>query len=527
MYSLLKQSTASQIITIGPVLNADGTAYVTDNLAYGDFLIGKQGTWAALNSSAAISHVTGDVQGNFKVTLTTGDVDTIGRVELSLNKATLAAPIYRGTVLAAATFDAFITNAAGAADGLAISGASKKVLVSTCDTLTAYTGNTPQTGDAYARTLKILDALAVIKPTAPAWQSANALAESAATAYGFFEGSGTSVADTLPTGHTGTLNGTPSWAATLRGMGVVFNGSSQWLDCGANLSPSALPATLALTLTTPATLSAWKAVFGGSPGTNYAGIQVFLDNAGRIQAGLGSNAGTNSGYQRTFLTTNALSASTYYSIVVVFYSVGTSAFPATDIRVYVNGVLWSGAYAGGDNWTSYAKGTGNSLLGKTTVNGTSYFGDMTIDNTIVANRAWSTADVLAYQTDPWSVMRPLANPPVNAWQFASTSQTPKDLGASVTQTGDAFLIVNDTNYGNAKLVRSTTPANTLSVDANHLVSVPDNQKVDVNTIKTQSITCGAGVTILASVGTASTSTAQTADSNVVLAKVDSLIETIP
>jgi hypothetical protein len=37
-------------------------------------------------------------------------------------------------------------------------------------------------------------------------------------------------------------------------------------------------------------------------------------------------------------------------------------------------------------------------------------------------------------------------------------------------------------------------------------------KVDLETIKTQAVTCGAGVTVLASVGTAATSTAQTGDS---------------
>ena len=35
------------------------------------------------------------------------------------------------------------------------------------------------------------------------------------------------------------------------------------------------------------------------------------------------------------------------------------------------------------------------------------------------------------------------------------------------QTGDAYSIVNDVNFGNAKLVRSTTPANTLTVDTSH------------------------------------------------------------
>jgi len=39
-------------------------------------------------------------------------------------------------------------------------------------------------------------------------------------------------------------------------------------------------------------------------------------------------------------------------------------------------------------------------------------------------------------------------------------------------------------------------------------------KVDVNTIKTQAVTCAAGVTVLASVGTAATSTAQTGDNYV-------------
>lgn len=43
-------------------------------------------------------------------------------------------------------------------------------------------------------------------------------------------------------------------------------------------------------------------------------------------------------------------------------------------------------------------------------------------------------------------------------------------------------------------------------------TIATTQQVDLNTIKTQSVTCAAGVTVLASVGTASTSTAQTGDS---------------
>jgi len=72
---------------------------------------------------------------------------------------------------------------------------------------------------------------------------------------------------------------------------------------------------------------------------------------------------------------------------------------------------------------------------------------------------------------------------------------------SVRQTGDSHAVVAHTDYGNAKLVRSATPANALAVDANNKVAVPENQKVDLNTVKTQAITCAAAVTVNPNVGT--------------------------
>jgi len=81
------------------------------------------------------------------------------------------------------------------------------------------------------------------------------------------------------------------------------------------------------------------------------------------------------------------------------------------------------------------------------------------------------------------------------------------------QTGDSYAIVNHADYGNAKLVRSTTPANTLTVDANHLVAVPATQKVDVDTIKTQAVTCAAGVTVGAYVGQGTAAIAVDASGN--------------
>ena len=85
------------------------------------------------------------------------------------------------------------------------------------------------------------------------------------------------------------------------------------------------------------------------------------------------------------------------------------------------------------------------------------------------------------------------------------------IGTHNPQSGDAYAIVNNGTYGNAKLVRSSTPANALAVDASGKVAVPDTQKVDVNTVKGQSVTCAAGVTVRPDVGTATQSAAQSGD----------------
>lgn len=45
------------------------------------------------------------------------------------------------------------------------------------------------------------------------------------------------------------------------------------------------------------------------------------------------------------------------------------------------------------------------------------------------------------------------------------------LSTTVAQTGDAYAVVNHADYGNAKLVRSTTPANTLTVGTDHMADV--------------------------------------------------------
>ena len=80
-----------------------------------------------------------------------------------------------------------------------------------------------------------------------------------------------------------------------------------------------------------------------------------------------------------------------------------------------------------------------------------------------------------------------------------------DLTASEMNADSVILKVTVTNTGAVPLVFTFLPESA----GDYRVS--DAQKVDVETIKTQTVTCAAGVTVLASVGTASTSTAQTGD----------------
>lgn len=80
---------------------------------------------------------------------------------------------------------------------------------------------------------------------------------------------------------------------------------------------------------------------------------------------------------------------------------------------------------------------------------------------------------------------------------------PESPYSGVTATSvPAVTLANGAHGGAGATITLQTPI---------AATVPDTQKVDVNTIKTQAITCGAGVTVLASVGTAGTAIAQSRD----------------
>lgn len=89
--------------------------------------------------------------------------------------------------------------------------------------------------------------------------------------------------------------------------------------------------------------------------------------------------------------------------------------------------------------------------------------------------------------------------------------TPVLTAASVDQTGDGYAIVNHATYGNAKLVRSTAPANTLDVSATGEAGLDfDNIKAATGATTLTNIT-------VPTVTTLTGHTAQTGDSYVIVA----------
>ena len=120
-------------------------------------------------------------------------------------------------------------------------------------------------------------------------------------------------------------------------------------------------------------------------------------------------------------------------------------------------------------------GTGNGQVRKIT----DYVGSTKLATVHVAwaTNPDATSDLKVYRTElaPWVLG-------ANITAVGGTAQTARDIGASV-------LLSSGTGSGQISL-------------SSGLVALQSAQKVDVDTIKTQAVTCAAGVTVLAQVGAA-------------------------
>ena len=75
----------------------------------GDFRLVKNGTAATL-SGATVTH---DANGYYTIALTTGDTDTVGRLDIGVGNTAMSMAMHRHSVVLAGVFDTLITNGFG------------------------------------------------------------------------------------------------------------------------------------------------------------------------------------------------------------------------------------------------------------------------------------------------------------------------------------------------------------------------------------------------------------------------------
>lgn len=99
----VKQSTAATLI-VGPILDSAGAEYAS--AVIGDLSISKNGgTLTALAAAATLTHI---ANGQYTLVMTTGNLDTLGRLQITCNKSTYQMPEVRLMVVPAMVFDSMI-----------------------------------------------------------------------------------------------------------------------------------------------------------------------------------------------------------------------------------------------------------------------------------------------------------------------------------------------------------------------------------------------------------------------------------
>ena len=98
-----KQSTAATLI-VGPILDSAGAEYTS--AVIGDLSISKNGgTLTALAAAATLTHI---ANGQYTLVMTAGNLDTLGRLQVTCNKSTYQMPPIGLNIVPAMVFDSMV-----------------------------------------------------------------------------------------------------------------------------------------------------------------------------------------------------------------------------------------------------------------------------------------------------------------------------------------------------------------------------------------------------------------------------------
>ncbi|HEX6761239.1 MAG TPA: LamG-like jellyroll fold domain-containing protein [Gaiellaceae bacterium] len=244
--------------------------------------------------------------------------------------------------------------------------------------------------------------LLVARPASPA-------STGLVAAFGFDEGSGSSVADASGSGNTGTVqNGT--WAAGKFGKALQFNGSNTRVN---------VPDSASLHLTTGMTLEAWvdpSTVNGAWRDVIYKGndnyyLEATSDNASRPDAGLIAGGSYGDAFGSAALPANS-------------WSYLAETYDGSTLRLYVNGTqVASTAHTG-----SIATSTNQLQIGGDGIWG-QYFAGL-IDEVRIYNVALTAAQIQADQTAPINPTGPDTQPPTGPASLTATAVSAGEVDLS-------------------------------------------------------------------------------------------------
>ena len=252
-------------------------------------------------------------------------------------------------------------------------------------TTTSYQDTTVAASTGYSYRVRATDAASNLSPYSP---TANATTPAATgpsglvAAYGFDEGSGSTVTDQSGTGNNGTVANT-TWVTTGKyGGALQFNGSSARVN---------VPDAASLHLTTGMTLEAWvnpTTVNGNWRDVIYKGddnyyLEATSTNASKPDAGLIAGGSYGDAYGTAALPANS-------------WSYLAETYDGTTLRLYVNGSqVASTAHSGSiGTSTNPLQIGGDSLYGQ-------YFAGM-IDEVRIYNTALTATQIQADQATPVS-----------------------------------------------------------------------------------------------------------------------------
>jgi len=362
-----------------------------------------------------------------------GNITTSAVVNVTNVPPDTTAPVVSMTAPAAGPVSGSVTVSADASDNIGVAGVQfllDGVALGAEDTTSPYSitwNSAASTNGSHTLSARARDAAGNTTTSATVTVTVSGgLTSGLVAAYGFNEGSGTTVADSSGSNNNGTTTAT-TWSTTGKfGAALSFNGTSSWVT---------VPDANSLDLTTGMTLEAW--VNPTALGTAWRTV-IMKEATGGLAYSLYGNSDTTRPSAHVFVAseqdtrgTAALALNTWTHLAMTYNG--------TTLRIFVNGVEASNkAISGSARVTTGAlRIGGNSVWGE-------YFSGL-IDEVRIYNRALSATEIQTDMNTPVGVSDTSAptvsmTAPANGATVSGSQSVSANASDNVGVAGVQFLL---------------------------------------------------------------------------------------